>query len=271
MPNGMMNMNMANASSPMMNQFGDGMQMDMYNRQNMPNAQAMQGGGGAAQSGNHALQDYQMQLMLLEQQNKKRLMMARQEQHENNPGAAGMPGVNMPAGMSPSGRSGTSPNPGKFATHNDACVLTNEAEMAAGRSPSAMNAFNMPDNNFNPAGMFLNEKGQPMMGGPNMRPPTSNMPPGARPGQFPGGQPMQQQGSQPGQQLGTPGQRTDMPPPQAPPNGAQRNGNSPQNQNQPPTPSQSNKANPKNKKNAAKEDNKKQVRKRVVMQFHEAN
>jgi hypothetical protein len=31
-------------------------------------------------TGNHALQDYQMQLMLLEQQNKKRLMMARQEQ-----------------------------------------------------------------------------------------------------------------------------------------------------------------------------------------------
>ena len=32
------------------------------------------------QTGNHALQDYQMQLMLLEQQNKKRLMMAREEQ-----------------------------------------------------------------------------------------------------------------------------------------------------------------------------------------------
>ena len=31
-------------------------------------------------SGNHALQDYQMQMMLLEQQNKKRLLMARQEQ-----------------------------------------------------------------------------------------------------------------------------------------------------------------------------------------------
>lgn len=33
-----------------------------------------------AYSGNHALQDYQMQLMLLEQQNKKRLMMARQDE-----------------------------------------------------------------------------------------------------------------------------------------------------------------------------------------------
>lgn len=37
-------------------------------------------------SGNHALQDYQLQLMLLEQQNKKRLMMARQEQDNGNPG-----------------------------------------------------------------------------------------------------------------------------------------------------------------------------------------
>lgn len=251
----MMNMNMANAGSPMMNQFGDGMQsMDVYNRQNMPGGQGMQGGGAAAQSGNHALQDYQMQLMLLEQQNKKRLMMARQEQHENNPGAAGMPGVNMPAGMSPSGRSGTSPNPGKCFVGDINNVLTTRVEMA-GRSPSAMAGFNMPGNNFD-AGMFM-KNDTPMMN-PNMRPPTSNMPPGGRPGQFPGGQPMQQQGSQPGQQLGTPGQRTDMPPPQAPANGAQRgNGNSPQNQNQPPTPSQTNKANPKNKKNAAKEENKK--------------
>ncbi|MCJ1240998.1 hypothetical protein MMC14_009002 [Varicellaria rhodocarpa] len=34
----------------------------------------------ARHSGNHALQDYQMQLMLLEQQNKKRLLLAKQEQ-----------------------------------------------------------------------------------------------------------------------------------------------------------------------------------------------
>jgi hypothetical protein len=33
-----------------------------------------------ARTGNHSLQDYQMQIMLLEQQNKKRLLMARQEQ-----------------------------------------------------------------------------------------------------------------------------------------------------------------------------------------------
>lgn len=80
----------------------------------MAGQQPMQGNGG--QSGNHALQDYQMQLMLLEQQNKKRLMMARQEQHENNPNGAGqMQGVNMPSGMSPGSRTGTSPNPGKLA------------------------------------------------------------------------------------------------------------------------------------------------------------
>ena len=95
---------MMNAGSPMMggmNQFNENMNMDMsYNRPNMPNQQQMPGG---PQSGNHALQDYQMQLMLLEQQNKKRLMMARQEQHENNPNAPGMPGVGMPGGLSPSG------------------------------------------------------------------------------------------------------------------------------------------------------------------------
>lgn len=36
------------------------------------------------QTGNHALQSYQLQLMMLEQQNKKRLMMARQEQGGDN-------------------------------------------------------------------------------------------------------------------------------------------------------------------------------------------
>jgi len=36
----------------------------------------------AGRSGNHSLQDYQLQLMLLEQQNKKRLMMAREEQDQ---------------------------------------------------------------------------------------------------------------------------------------------------------------------------------------------
>lgn len=38
--------------------------------------------GPGIHSGNHALQDYQMQLMLLEQQNKKRLLFVRQEEQK---------------------------------------------------------------------------------------------------------------------------------------------------------------------------------------------
>lgn len=258
MPNGMMNM--GNAGSPMMqgiNQFPDNVPMDYMNQRTMQGQQPGMQAGAGGQSGNHALQDYQMQLMLLEQQNKKRLMMARQEQHDNQPGAGGpMPGVNMQAaGMSPSGsRTGTSPNP---------------AEAMAGRSPAPM-AFmgNMQGGDFN-AQMFMGDKGQMQMGpgGPQaMRPPTSAdmnamRAQAGRPNQFQGGQPMQQQGSQAGQQIGTPGQR-EMPPPQAPAGGsAQRNqGASPSGANAPPTPSQSNRPNPKgNKKGAAaKEDNKRQ-------------
>ena len=114
MANGMMNI--ANAGSPMMQgmnpQFDTNMQMDMYN-QRMAGPQ-IQGAPGGGQSGNHALQDYQMQLMLLEQQNKKRLMMARQEQDNavNRDGGPGAPMVGMqPGGMSPGSRTGTSPNP----------------------------------------------------------------------------------------------------------------------------------------------------------------
>lgn len=270
MPNGMMNM--GNAGSPMMqgmNQFPEGMQMDYMNQRNIAAGQQNMPQGGGAQSGNHALQDYQMQLMLLEQQNKKRLMMARQEQHENNPGAGGpMPGVNMPpGGMSPSGsRAGASPNPGESIRNSTLSGLPGSpsaGEAMAARSPAAMNFMNnMPGQDFNP-GMFMGKEGQ-MMGGPQgMRPPTSDMggmrQPGGRPGQFPGGQPMQQQGSQAGQQMGTPGQR-EMPPPQAPAgsNNTRNQGASPSG-NAPPTPSQSNKPNPKNKKGATKEDNNRKV------------
>jgi len=279
MPNGMMNM--GNAGSPMMqsmNQFPEGMQMDYMNQRNMAAGQPNMQQGGGAQSGNHALQDYQMQLMLLEQQNKKRLMMARQEQHENNPGAAGqMPGVNMPpAGMSPSGsRTGTSPNPGEMKRTPAIGGLPGSpsaGEAMAGRSPAAMNFMNnMPGQDFNP-GMFMGKDGQ-MMGGPQgMRPPTSDMgamrQQGNRPGQFPGGQPMQQQGSQAGQQLGGPGQR-EMPPPQAPAGGNPRGnqGASPS-ANAPPTPSQASKPNPKNKKGAAKDDNKRQVSSGEFISLH---
>lgn len=277
MSNGMMNM--GSAGSPMMqgmNQFTpDNMPMDMYQRNMQAVQPGMQGGGGG-QSGNHALQDYQMQLMLLEQQNKKRLMMARQEQHDNNPGNGGpMPGVGMQAtGMSPNGsRTGTSPNPGEMkrtpGMGGGLPGSPSAAEAIAGRSPVGMGFMgNMQNPDFN-AGMFMGGKDPPMMGaGPGMRPPTSaDMNPmrqqaGRVNNQFPGAQPMAQQASQGGQQgMGTPGQRNEMPPPQAPAGagGAQRTAGGSPNGSAPITPSQQNKPNPKAKKGAAKEDNKRQV------------
>ena len=120
MPAGMINQ-MGNQGSPIMQPMPDGAFMpDNMHMSQMYQQRVLNGAGGPGmpagqQSGNHALQDYQMQLMLLEQQNKKRLMMARQEQDSMArdgssipPGAAGM----QAPGMSPSGsRSGTSPNP----------------------------------------------------------------------------------------------------------------------------------------------------------------
>lgn len=288
MANGMMNM--GGAGSPMMqnvNQFPpDGMQMDMSYQRNLPGGQpGLQAGGG--QSGNHALQDYQMQLMLLEQQNKKRLMMARQEQHENNPGSGGpMPGVGMQGtGLSPNGsRTGTSPNPGEMkrtpGMGGGLPGSPSAAEAMAGRSPGGMGFMNnMQNPDFN-GGMFMGVKDQPMMGGaPGMRPPTSDMNPmrqqaGRGNQQFPGGQPMTQQTSQGGQQgMGTPGQRNEMPPPSAPAgaNGAQRTAGGSPNTNAPPTPSQANKPNPKAKKGAAKEDTKRNVSLRIYLVVHMAN
>ena len=258
-----MNM-MNNAGSPMMagmnnGQFGNDAAMEMYQTGRM-GVQGQMQGGPAAQSGNHALQDYQMQLMLLEQQNKKRLMMARQEQ-DNQVQRDGAP---MPVmggtGMSPSGsRSGTSPNPADQMKRTPQIGgmpgSPSAGENMQGRSPAGMNFMNgsMPDGGFNP--MFMGDKqGMGVPGAPNMRPPTSmNMQNARMAGQFQGGQPMVQQQSQPGQQpMGTPGQR-EMPPPQAPAGSANRNqASSPAQSNAPPTPSQSNKANPKKK---GKDDN----------------
>ena len=256
---------MNNTGSPMMPmnaQFDSNMAaMDMYNSARL-GGQPMQGGPAAAQSGNHALQDYQMQLMLLEQQNKKRLMMARQEQDN----AVSRDGAPMPvgmgaAGMSPSGRSGTSPNPEgpmKRTPQIGGLPGSPSAGDIQGRSPAAMGFINgMPGGDF-PAAFMGDKPGMVGPGGPNMRPPTSmdmNMArqQGQMPGQFRGGQPMQQQISQPGQPMNTPGQR-EMPPPQAPAGGSgQRNQpSSPaQSGNAPPTPSQTNKANPKGKKGKA--------------------
>lgn len=63
-------------------------------------------------TGNHALQDYQMQLMLLEQQNKKRLMAARQEHDQlATHGDANRPG-SFHQSMSPNSRPAPSPGPG---------------------------------------------------------------------------------------------------------------------------------------------------------------
>jgi hypothetical protein len=274
MANGMMNM--GNAGSPMMQginpaQFTDNMQLEMYNQRMA--GQQMQGTPGGGQSGNHALQDYQMQLMLLEQQNKKRLMMARQEQ-DNAVNRDGAPMVGMQPGMSPGSRTGTSPNPADQMKRTPQLGglpgSPSAAEAMAGRSPAGMNFMNgMPTSDFNPA-MFMKD-GQGMVGpgGPNMRPPTTmDMQQAMRQqqqnrmaGQFQGGQPMVQQPSQgPPQPMGTPGQRNEMPPPQAPAaNNAQRNQPaSPPSGNAPPTPSTTNKPNPKKK---AKDDSKKRAKK----------
>ncbi|KAF8474300.1 hypothetical protein BDZ91DRAFT_355188 [Kalaharituber pfeilii] len=96
------------AGSPMMPHTTEGgapmnMNLEFYNAGNMRNISQAPG------TGNHALQDYQMQLMLLEQQNKKRLLMARQEQ-EGLQGRAEQ-GNNF-QGMSPQGgRAAPSPQP----------------------------------------------------------------------------------------------------------------------------------------------------------------
>lgn len=259
MPNGAM-MNMTNAGSPSammmgMNnpQYGSEAAMEMFNNGRMGGT--MQAAPNA-QSGNHALQDYQMQLMLLEQQNKKRLMMARQEQdNQVNRDGAPMP-VMGGTGMSPSGsRSGTSPGPADQMKRTPQLGgmpgSPSAGENMQGRSPAAMQFMNgaMPGGDFNP--MFMGDK-QPMgPGGPGMRPPTSMNMQSRMGGQFQGGQPMAQQPSQGGQQpMGTPGQRNEMPPPQAPATGSQRTASSPAQSggNAPPTPSQTNKPNPKNKK-----------------------
>lgn len=270
---------------PMNGQFsGEMAAMDMYNSARL-GGQPMQGGpAAAAQSGNHALQDYQMQLMLLEQQNKKRLMMARQEQDN----AVNRDGAPMPVGMgaggmsSPGGsRSGTSPNPEQIKRTPQLGALPGSpaAGDMQGRSPG-MNFMNgIPTGDFNPAMFMAGDKpGTVGPGGPNMRPPVSmdmNMArqQGRMGNQFQGSQPMVQQPSQPGQPMGTPGQR-EMPPPSAPAGGsAQRNQpSSPaQNSNAPPTPSQTNKANPKGKKGKADNANSASDKKKPAKKNSTAN
>ncbi|KAL8948191.1 MAG: hypothetical protein Q9222_005597 [Ikaeria aurantiellina] len=265
---------------------------EYFNAANMQMRQAMPNGNGAANSGNHALQDYQMQLMLLEQQNKKRLLMARQEQEDPRgpQGAAGMPGGSgfpAPPGMSPSGsRSGPSPGP------NDQVKRGTPKMAQTGLPGSPMPDGSMPQTRGSPATsmshgngmqneMFqmktMNE-GMPVMGpnGSMMRQPPSSHPNynahftqqmtdmqqrgrGMPNGNWPQGQPpmMQQQPPpQPQQpaQMGTPQQRggNTMPPPNVPA-GAAVNGR-PGSPSQPAAPPTPSQANKANPK--AKKDTK---------------
>lgn len=282
MPNGMMNPAvMANQGSPMLqpmndNQFMGNMPMgDLYGAQMRANG-GMQGPG--ATGGNHALQDYQMQLMLLEQQNKKRLMMARQEQDNISRDGGPMPGQPgmQPPGMSPSGsRTGTSPNPSEQMKRGTPQLgglpqspLPGDGMQQGRGSPSAMGFMGgMPQDFNNPMMMKNGNDGMVGPGGAAMRPggamnTSLNMEAMARAqqGRMPGGnwqagpqgQPMMPQPSQgQPQPMGTPNQRSDMPPPQAPPTGSanpnRTQPSSPQPGQAPPTPSQSNKPAPKKK------------------------
>lgn len=97
----------ANNGSPMIPHNAEGSPMNMI-PEFYGAAGNMKNIGQGPGSGNHALQDYQMQLMLLEQQNKKRLLMARQEQ-DSLQGRAEQ-GQNFP-GMSPQGGGRAAPSP----------------------------------------------------------------------------------------------------------------------------------------------------------------
>lgn len=260
-----------NMSKPIMPGQGSPMMqgaMDMgvnveYFGQNMQMRPGMPNGNGASASGNHALQDYQMQLMLLEQQNKKRLLMARQEQEtprgpDGQP--PGMPGFVGAPGMSPSGsRSGRSPGP------NDQVKRGTPKMGEVGLPGSPMPDGSMPQNRGSPASSMslgttmqgdmypmknMNEGMAVMAQNGNMmrQPPSSHpnfngqftpqqmaemqrrgMPNGGNWQQGPPGQvPMMphQPMPQPQQpsQMGTPQQRGNMPPPSGVPAGAAANG-----------------------------------------------
>lgn len=273
MPNGMMNPAgvMPNQGSPMMQPMNENFMMDPNSAYNPAvNAQLRAGmpqGANNGQGGNHALQDYQMQLMLLEQQNKKRLMMARQEQ-DSMTRADGQPGIpagqGMPPGMSPGSRNGPSPNPSdqmKRTPQLGQSGLPGSPTPGGQGSPAPMNfAAQMGGQDFNPQMFAMAKMGDGMMPGQMRQPPNMNpnmqagrMPSGNWQG-VPGGQPMMQQPSQgPPQNMGTPQQRNEMPPPQAPAGGANAGrGTQPSSPaaaaQAPPTPQQTNKANPSKKK-----------------------
>jgi hypothetical protein len=279
MPNGLINPAVMPNQNDLMQPMPDGQGMlpmggEFYGANGQMVRPGMQTPGG--QSGNHALQDYQMQLMLLEQQNKRRLMMARQEQDsiaraDGQPPLPGQPGL--PPGTSPQGsRTGTSPNPSEQMKRGTPKISQSglpgspsAGDVMQGRgSPGSMN-FNAgqipPDMNN---AFFMKPDG---MVGPNMRPPSSNpgfnpqmvqavqqagagnrMAGGWQPQQGPQGQPMMPQQSPATQPASTPQERNQMPPPSAPPVGGANKPTSPQPGAAPPTPQQANKPAPKGKK-----------------------
>ncbi|KAL8698833.1 MAG: hypothetical protein Q9224_001674 [Gallowayella concinna] len=278
---------MPGQGSPMMQA---GMDMNAINGEyygaNLRMPAGMPNGNGAANNGNHALQDYQMQLMLLEQQNKKRLLMARQEQETPHNGQPGMPSggnfVGAP-GMSPSGsRSGPSPGPNdqvKRGTPKIAQAGLPGSPMpdgsmgpSRGSPPTSMGNGMQGDmfiKNMNEGMTVMGPNGPIMRQGPSSHPNFSNgqftaqqmaeiqQRRGIPTGNWPQGQaPMMQQQPPPQTQqptqMGTPQQRGNMPPPSGPPAGAAVNGRpgSPAQPAAPPTPSQTSKANPKGKKDA---------------------
>lgn len=263
-------------SSPMNQQGFDGNGAEMYPGR-MPmqqNGAAVPATGQQAQTGNHALQDYQMQLMLLEQQNKKRLLMARQEQdgmaHPPNGGQfapgmspqggrAGDPSPNpndmqrgtpnmKKAGMSPNGDMAGrgSPAPGMMDPNAMNPAMRPQMMMGPNGQPIMRPPSSHPGVPLNPQQMEMMRNGQMMPNGGNWQggpqPPPGQMMPGQQPG--PGGPPGQQPNMTPRQ--------GNMPPPPAPgqnPGGTQPS--SPQTQAQPPTPNQANKPKPGAKKDAA--------------------
>jgi hypothetical protein len=279
MPNGLINPAVMPNQNDLMQPMPDGQGMlpmggEFYGANGQMVRPGMQTPGG--QSGNHALQDYQMQLMLLEQQNKRRLMMARQEQDsiaraDGQPPMPGQPGL--PPGTSPQGsRTGTSPNPSEQMkrgtpkiSHPGLPGSPSAGDAMQGRgSPASMN-FNggqMPPDMNNT--FYMKPDG--MVGGPNMRPPSSNpgfnpqmvqavqagagnrMPGGWQPQQGPQGQQMMPQQSPATQPAVIPQERNQMPPPSAPPVGGANKPASPQSGAAPPTPQQANKPAPKGKK-----------------------
>lgn len=271
-------MNPGVQGSPMVQQGADGAFMEQGGRG------ALVPPGQQPATGNHALQDYQMQLMLLEQQNKKRLLMARQEQDNISQvpqGSAPMGQSGFPQAMSPSGnRSGPSPNPADQMKRGTPKM--GQVGVPGSPMPDAIQNRGSPAPNFDPNQIAPNMPSQfyaQMGAGPNgmMRPPSShpgfnmgamqNMNPQQlesfrqqNGGRMPNGWPqpgpphmMQQPGQQQGQQppqMGTPRQpQNAMPPPPAPQAGepARTQPSSPATQPAPPTPNQGNKANPKKK------------------------